>query len=356
MKLKNACLAASFAAAGLTFAGIAHAQGSVTLYGIVDINMEVYNNAPDGSGGSRTVAGMRSGGNSGTRWGLRGSEDLGNGLKAIFQLEAGFNTNTGHGDGRMFNRTSMVGLAGNWGELTFGRQYTSSFILAGNFTPLSWGFHEPIGRVVPVRVDNSVRYRGKFGGADFVTYYSFSDQVDQTVNDYDVTNGYGLALAYKFGMFQVLGGWDHATDTRTLGVRNDNEMNNFIVAMRADIDKFKLTGAYRYRDQETPAGTADIKSHLYMLGLAYQATPALGIDLGYYHERFKDNMRVAGMTDDKWSQFSARVTYALSKRTNLYATAAHAIDGPLSLNNSMYPLASGKEKQTGGAIGIRHLF
>lgn len=355
MKLKTACLAASLAAAGLATTGMAQAQSSVTLYGIVDINMEVYNNAPDGSGGAHTVSGMRSGGQSGSRWGLRGSEDLGNGLKAIFQLEAGFNSNTGDGDGRMFQRTSMVGLAANWGELTLGRQYTSSFSLTGNFTPLAWGAYEPIARITPVRVDNAIKYRGKFGGADLSAYYSFSNQRDQIVNDYDVTNGYGLAATYQFGMFRVLGSWDRAVDTRTLGVRNDNQMDNFIVGVRADIDKLKITGIYRYRDQETPVGP-DQKSHLYALGLGFQATPAAGIEFGYYHERFKDNTQYAYMSDDKWSQFALRGTYALSKRTNLYAIAAHAIDGPLRLDNNTYGLASGKEKQTGGAIGIRHLF
>src|SRR5690606_36191206 len=92
MKFKTACLAASLAAAGLATTGMAHAQSKVELYGIIDVNVEVYNNAPDGTtGGSKTVSGMNSGGMSGSRWDLRGSEDLGNGLKAVFQFEGGFN-------------------------------------------------------------------------------------------------------------------------------------------------------------------------------------------------------------------------------------------------------------------------
>jgi len=358
MKLKTACLAASLAAAGLATTGMAQAQSSVTLYGIVDINVEAYTNADNGRGGSHTATGMRSGGQNGSRWGLRGSEDLGNGLKAIFTLEAGFSSNNGQGDGRAFNRTSMVGLAGNWGELTFGRQYTSAWSVFGRSSPMSYASqYEPLARLVPSRADNSIKYRGQFGGADFSAYYAFTDQADQMAYDADVTGGYGIALGYKFGMFRIMGGWDRLeeqTDGAT-GAVVVNQGDNYLLGLRADFNKFKVTGAYRYRDIEAPVGP-DIKSHLYMLGLAYQVTPAAGVELAYYHENFKHDLRLAGMSDDKWQQISLRGTYALSKRTNFYATVAHSIDGPLNLNNSAYRIADGEDSQTGVAIGLRHLF
>jgi len=355
MKFKTACLAASMAAAGLATAGMAHAQSSVTLYGLVDVNVEVHNNSADGQGGNKTVAGMRSGGQSGSRWGLRGSEDLGNGLKAIFQLESGFNVNDGYGDGRLFQRTAMGGLAGNWGELTFGRQYTSSFNLTGQFVPFRWGsLYEPINRFVPVRVDNAIKYRGKFAGADLSGYYGFSDTTSQVVNDDDVTGTYGAALSYKFGAFSIVGGYDHANEMRTVGVVTTGKMNNYLVGARVDIGQFNVTGVYRRRNQDMPLGN-DQRSNLYSLGLGYQVSGAAGLELAYYREHFKEG-QLAGMTDDTWQQVALRGTYALSKRTNLYAVVAHSIDGPLALSQSSFALAAGKDNQTGGAIGIRHLF
>src|ERR1700722_13901804 len=92
----------------------AHAQNSVTLYGIIDTGFTYTHN----SGGSASQFAMTSGNESGSRWGLKGSEDLGGGLKTIFQLENGFNSTTGKlgQNGREFGRQAFVGLSGSgWG-------------------------------------------------------------------------------------------------------------------------------------------------------------------------------------------------------------------------------------------------
>src|SRR5471030_3350083 len=99
----------------IVFASIqAHAQNSVTLYGIIDTGFTYTHN----SGGSASQFGLSSGNESGSRWGLKGSEDLGGGLKTIFQLENGFNSTTGKlsQGGREFGRPAFVGLSGtSWG-------------------------------------------------------------------------------------------------------------------------------------------------------------------------------------------------------------------------------------------------
>src|SRR5260370_36937450 len=99
---------ALLALAGLgTFAGVAHAQSSVTLYGIVDAGF-VYNN---NSGGHKLYE-TRAGNLQGDRWGLRGTEDLGGGLKALFVLENGFNAFNGTlgQKGDEYGRQAYVGL------------------------------------------------------------------------------------------------------------------------------------------------------------------------------------------------------------------------------------------------------
>jgi len=101
----------------------ASAQTSVTLYGVIDEGINYTNNVGRGH-----VYELASGDAQGSRWGLKGAEELGGGLKAIFQLENGFDVSSGRFNqgGRMFGRQAFVGLsADSYGTLTFGRQYDS---------------------------------------------------------------------------------------------------------------------------------------------------------------------------------------------------------------------------------------
>jgi predicted porin len=105
------------------FATSAFAQNSVTLYGVIDEGIDFTNNV----GGSHVYE-LTSGYAQGSRWGLKGSEDLGGGLKTIFQIESGFNVNTGKlaQGGLGFGRQAYVGLESEqYGTVTFGRQYDS---------------------------------------------------------------------------------------------------------------------------------------------------------------------------------------------------------------------------------------
>ncbi|WP_049017806.1 porin, partial [Burkholderia multivorans] len=98
-------------------------QSSVTLYGVIDEGLNYTNNV-----GTGHVYEMASGYAQGSRWGLKGNEELGGGLKAVFQLENGFDVNTGrlNQGGRMFGRQAYVGLSSaQYGTVTFGRQYDS---------------------------------------------------------------------------------------------------------------------------------------------------------------------------------------------------------------------------------------
>ncbi|GAA5232813.1 porin [Verticiella sediminum] len=364
MKFKTACLAASMAAAGMVTFGAAHAQSSVTLYGIVDVSLEAYNNAPDGAGGSKTTTGMRSGGLSGSRWGLRGSEDLGNGMKAIFQLESGFNLGTGNGDGRMFQRTAMAGIQAPWGKLTFGRQYTPSFTMYGRYVPGAYGAqYEPVPRIMPVRTDNAVLYSHEVAGFNVGVYYSFRNQTDQQAYDMSPTGAWGGAIGYNVGQtFGVMAAFDRTNQPAVApGLRTTGKTDNYGVGARFAIDNFRVLGGWRQRKVEQ-LGTSDIKSDFFMVGAGYQVNPLTGVGIAYYHERFKNAPDgYLGTTKNKWHQVSLLASYGLSKRTNLYAVAAHSRNGPLNLGHAgdqstPYALGADKSNQTGGAIGMRHMF
>jgi hypothetical protein len=116
------------------FAGVAHAQSSVTLYGLIDAGVTYVNHA---NAKAQSLYQYGDGVAQGSRWGLRGSEDLGNGLKAIFVLENGFNSGTGAAGqgGDLFGRQAYVGLTQDGvGSLTLGRQYSfSTDYLGGSY-------------------------------------------------------------------------------------------------------------------------------------------------------------------------------------------------------------------------------
>jgi predicted porin len=120
------------ALAVLAASGAAMAQSSVTLYGHADVNYQWGNNKAFNG----TKWSQQSGGAGGSRIGFRGVEDLGNGLKAGFVIEGGFDVSEGTSDdssSSLGNRQSFVSLSGGFGEARFGKQYTVHDVFAGNF-------------------------------------------------------------------------------------------------------------------------------------------------------------------------------------------------------------------------------
>jgi predicted porin len=143
MKVFNLTKAAIVAATAFAAAAPAFAQSSVTLYGIVDDSI-VYQSSQTNIGKTnpgRSNVKMASGIWAGSRFGLKGAEDLGGGNKAIFQLESGFDINSGGQQftNAMFGRQAWVGLTNPaYGTLTLGRQYTSYYTLLAPYSPTNW--------------------------------------------------------------------------------------------------------------------------------------------------------------------------------------------------------------------------
>eukprot|EP01030_Chromulinospumella_sphaerica_P030463 gene30463-31001_t len=112
------------ATAACALAGAAHAQSNVQVYGLIDAGVESASNATPGGGPKTSVI---PGGRNTSRWGLRGTEDLGGGLKAVFQLEGGILLDSGAQDGPLFKRQANVGLEGSCGRVVIGRCLTSVY-------------------------------------------------------------------------------------------------------------------------------------------------------------------------------------------------------------------------------------
>lgn len=185
--MKKKYLATAMLAAFGAMAASAYAQSNVTVYGIVDTGVEYVNNANANKDG---LARLSSGAMNTSRLGFRGTEDLGGGLKAVFQLESGFKVDTGAQDtADYFGRQANVGLEGSWGRIVAGRSFTTTYDFILPFDPMgysanySWitgGSATASTTGGTVRKDgmvtnlaNMVKYLGKFGDFKVGATYSF---------------------------------------------------------------------------------------------------------------------------------------------------------------------------------------
>src|SRR5260370_6783261 len=155
-------IASLVAGMGMAASASVQAQSSVTVYGIVGVGVEYANHILQGG---RSSSGVReqSGNLAGSRWGFKGSEDLGGGYKAVFTLESGFNLNNGTlgQGGRLFGRKAFVGLSTPYGTVTLGRHQNLLYELMFKYDPLTMNpsySAQTLDSQLVNRADNSIRY------------------------------------------------------------------------------------------------------------------------------------------------------------------------------------------------------
>ena len=381
-------------AASSALVSVAHAQSSVTLYGLIDASVVYTNNA--GAAGHKIQAG--SGAINSPRWGMRGTEDLGGGLKAIFVLESGFNIQNGTSsqDSRLFGRQAFVGLASDqYGSVTLGRQYDSVVdFLAPLSATGSWGgtwFQHPFDNDNlnnSFRVDNSVKYTSPvFGGVKVGAMYAFSNNQNFATNrlySFGATYNWG-PLKAAAGYLQVNGSGGAGTTTQagngTAGAVDQAESS----AVKQDTSAFgpngfqiasstqrifgggvnysigpALIGFVYTQSQYYGTAAGSYKFDNYEANAKYNLTPALSLGAEYtYTDGTIWQGGAAGATKDpKWSAINLQVDYALSKRTDVYVEGQyqHAI----GKDNDAYIGGSGGVSSTSNQVvvgtGIRTRF
>ena len=352
------------ALAALAAVGAASAQSSVTLYGVIDTNYGWARTTVKNLGGvsgtdKTTTTGLNAaGGNmSGSRWGLKGQEDLGNGLSAVFNVEAGFNSGDGrfahpyidtYGDeiGSGFNRRAVVGLKGGFGQVLLGRDYTPlDDLLGGNgFQAIDLSTYNvsPYDTALYTGRADGIHYSGNFSGVGVKAFVSYDREkvTDDLGTDSDErTEGYGLNLSYATGPFAIAGGVQQfkSKDMNvTLTPVKNTEVKNteYAVAASYDFTAAKVFGHYAGNDPDVGE-----TMHQYSLGVA---VPFGAATLGAQYAYNKQG-------DFKGHDVVLQGTYALSKRTDLYARAGrfnHWKNSDLGLST----------KSDVVAVGIRHRF
>ena len=336
------------------FAGAASAQSSVTVYGIVDTGIAHIDN-----GGDNTVNAMRSGSNNSSRIGFKGVEDLGNGLKAEFVLEQGINTDDGSTSSAGFNRLSYIGLNGDFGKVRLGRQNTpikealskiDPFGTAGMVNAITYlgGSANGIG-AIPERTPNQIVYiTPNFSGFSGEVAYQFGEAED----DNSANRAWGLQLGYANGPLNVQFGY-HDGNTTNTGVTPYVDQNDLKIAMIGaayDFGGFKLHGAYSQKKLESNiTGIDDLKVKSALIGVTVpfgaSAIRAEYINNNDDRKDFDNNV------------LALSYTYAMSKRTTLYATYARVDNDDLSAQG----FSGTRNVETGAntsglAVGIEHRF
>jgi len=390
------------ALAVIAASGSAMAQSSVTLYGLIDVSVQSFK-AKVFSAGTATTAEtytnlaqtrMQSGAQNGSRWGMKGVEDLGGGLNAVFDLQSGFNVDTGASgqDGLLFGRHAFVGLNGGFGTLTLGRHDTSLDDEIGNFLPsahnaidvtngvltnhaanafpnataastiaanaqavaasagvgvtnaalvtLQNNAAKTVGAWVGYnsRVDNSIKFNtANYAGFTGSVTYGLGENKTATVG---ATSTFSLTGKYSNGPIGVLVAYQD--EVLAKAATGNTDLKNTMVAATYDFGVAKLYGAYNQAKLSFP--TLVRKNNEYALGVT---APVGAFTLRAEYAQSKGDV-FSGLTntDVTAKGFDLEALYDLSKRTTLYTSYA-ATKHDKNVSDS---------KTSVFAAGIRHRF
>lgn len=374
--MKKTLIAAALLAG---FAGAAQAETQVTLYGIVDLGVG-YQKLKD-NGDSASKFGMNSGNQSGSRWGLRGTEDLGGGTRAVFTLESGFNANNGTSaqGGRLFGRQATVGLANDaWGQLDFGRQTNIASKYFASIDPFGASFGlanigHGFSSANTARYDNMVMYQTpSYAGFQLGGGYSFNSGIGANGNGFRTNENNRIITAggrYVNGPLNIAAAYDQLNpDSRTTGTK----VRSYLVGGSFDFEVVKLalawgqtrngwfvgqdanvlggslnldgTGVTNTNVYGTGSVASGFRASSYLVG----ATVPLGAATNLFGSWQRIDPRNSNLTgdDETSNSYSLGLTYDLSKRTNLYAYGNYTTD---------YAFLDGV-KATTGIVGVRHRF
>lgn len=317
------------AGAVLATAGVASAQ-TVTIFGRIDSGFQ-YTSKVAGSGDS--LSELHNGGILPSIWGFKGSEDLGGGLKAVFNLEGDFDSGTGgsrFGGGTtingIFGRQANVGLSGDWGTVLLGRMYSVALIAELGTEPR--GYKESLSGLLSyaavqlpdgnalggnnfggIFTSNAVAYSGAFGPVNVGVSYGFGEQAG------DNSQGRTLALGVSYSGPVVLSFSYQGIEG--IGAGTQAETKRYGVGVAVPLGDFTIKSLYHRGTQDDAAGVEVGKTDNFGIGADFRWNPQNTATIAYYYGKDKVN------TDDKTKTLVLSNDYALSKRTTLYGQFAY---------------------------------
>lgn len=336
------------ALAVLAASGASMAQSSVTLYGIADV---MFGSSETGVGAGKVrQTEITSGGLSSSRFGFKGSEDLGGGLKANFQLEQGFSIDTGTGRDsdnvtpgvqmtEAFSRQAWVGVSGGFGEVQLGHIWTAyDDVSASSFSAFDSKFSATNEVFVSHRdyaanPGNGIRYTSpNLSGFSAAVSYTTEENKTPTLSTANTT---AFNIQYANGPLAA------AVAYQTEEPQGNSSSNDFTrVGGSYDFGVVKLLATYGNVDA---AGVADTDE--YHVGLDFPVSSNLTLSAGYATSETENS---AGAKLTEREGYGLAATYALSKRTTAYAGMHRSTE-----ENSV---GTDIKKATLYAVGIKHAF
>lgn len=325
------------------FAGAASAQSSVTLFGIVDLSVNSFENR------NTRIRSLDSNQLNSNRLGFRGTEDLGGGLLAGFWLEGGMASDTGNAGGLTFTRRSTVSLTSKMGEIRLGRDYTNTFLnLASNDAYGANGAGSPwnvylgtpaalgSGATTAVRANNMVGYFLPSGLGGIYGSVQVAAGEGVVGNKY-----YGGRIGYAAGPFDVSGAY---SETRGIGNAKYKVAN---IGGSFDFGMAKLYAFYDKRKYSNLEYTT------------YSINAGIPLGQGEFRAGYTRGDAKGGNTNANDAQLiGAEYIYNLSKRTALYTqygrltnkgASAISLGGVVSAGDTGF-------KSQGYGVGVRHSF
>jgi predicted porin len=349
-------------------AGSARAEDLIQLYGIVDGGLAYVTNQAASHAWLQTSGVAQS-----NRWGLRGTEDLGGGTRAVFRLENGFTLNDGRFSqgGLEFGRQAFLGLSSNrFGTLTLGRQYdfmTTNLtgFSNGTLTPSVYAFHlGDLDRLGAERIDNSVRYvTPEFAGLQLGALYAFGGQP----GNFSGHSAAGFGASYSIGALKAGAAYLRIRDytqafgigTSVLGASLVGGGTQGLLARFQTFDKLTGSGvgaSYQLGralfhalltkvDLRRAGARASFRTT--EAGIKYSVSYSLSIAAGYARST---------LSGQGWNQWVAGADYFVSKRTDIYLNAVY-LHASAGAQAELFALpASSNAKQAVVALGMRHAF
>ena len=367
-RLSTLALLAAACTGASTGASTGAGAQTMTVFGIFDAAVERVSNV--GSPGASLSRMPSLTGSVPSRIGLRGSEDLGVGVRAIFVLEEGFTPDLGtmSQGGRAWGRQALVAVVGPWGTVGFGRQYTMlywSLLDADILGPAIYGTGSLDAYIPNSRADNAFSWRGTFGAWTLGATYSLGRDSVNAGSPAGTNCGGESSDSKACREWSVLGKFDSPRWGAALAVDEIRGGPGAFAGLASSALKDRRVSANGYAvfgplklslglvRRANDASVLAPKSDLWYLGAAWAATPALTLDGEWLRLEYKTG-------PDRATLGAARATYSLSRRTAVYATFGHIANrGTLALSVSAGAGGSNPAVgavQSGLATGLRHSF